>query len=462
VPGKRTLTESLPAHAGPVQRKVGATAPSPEAASVHEAAQRGVAGSSQALPHLDQIQASFGRHSVSGVAAHVGGPATEANEQIGASAYAVGNAVAFASAPDLHTAAHEAAHVVQQRAGVHLKGGVGEAGDAYEQHADAVADLVVQGKSSESLLDRMTGGGAAQGVQRKAVKTDWGEFRTDKFQAADDRGVEITLKFDPDETKVDAKQMGMTQTLKAEAGGQYIAIDPSASKRMVGSGGAKGSYHDTLTDSDNPLYGSPNLGAGKALKDTPADNNATSSPTQLGVNANYELGYCYKDGVTPKKKEAGMWDKPQSKKAEGYAKTFETTVLAVEGTQKDKYYGSVKWGYKIDASGIHPSDIELASKGDPTANFVEAAKLWNAAKTRGTLEVVADPATVLKGDASGTETLAKGTKLQQKSTVDWGGPAVLGEVLAANGTATGKTVYIKNVDVKDAGDGRDTKDLPIP
>ena len=73
-------------------------------------------------------------------AAHVGGAATAANDAMGAEAYATGNHVAFRAAPDLHTAAHEAAHVVQQRAGVALKGGVGEAGDPYEQHADAVAD----------------------------------------------------------------------------------------------------------------------------------------------------------------------------------------------------------------------------------------------------------------------------------------------------------------------------------
>ena len=50
---------------------------------------------------------------------------------------------------------------MQQRGGVQLKGGVGEAGDAYEQHADAVADTVVQGKSAEGLLDQMAGGGAS-------------------------------------------------------------------------------------------------------------------------------------------------------------------------------------------------------------------------------------------------------------------------------------------------------------
>jgi len=39
--------------------------------------------------------------------------------------------------------AHELAHVVQQRAGVSLKGGVGESGDRYEQEADAAARAVV-------------------------------------------------------------------------------------------------------------------------------------------------------------------------------------------------------------------------------------------------------------------------------------------------------------------------------
>src|SRR5262249_23052070 len=72
--------------------------------------------------------------------------------------FAVGNAVAFDGAPDLHTAAHEAAHVVQQRGGVQLKGGVNEAGDEHEQHANQVADRVVAGSSAEDLLDRYTSG----------------------------------------------------------------------------------------------------------------------------------------------------------------------------------------------------------------------------------------------------------------------------------------------------------------
>ncbi len=135
------------------------------------AAARGVGGSAGPLPHLDAIQRSFGRHDVTRVQAHADAAAVAGARDLGAEAFALGDHVAFGGPPSLHTAAHEAAHVVQQRAGVHLKGGVGEAGDRYEQHADAVADLVVQGRSSEAMLDKMAGGGhAAAGVQLKAKK----------------------------------------------------------------------------------------------------------------------------------------------------------------------------------------------------------------------------------------------------------------------------------------------------
>jgi hypothetical protein len=129
---------------------------SEDPASVHEAAAAGVSGASSSLPHFDQIQAAFGGHDLSQVRAHVGGEASAATEGMGATAYATGNHVAFRSQPDLHTAAHEVAHVVQQRQGVQLAGGVGKAGDAYERQADAVADRVVRGESAEALL----GGGA--------------------------------------------------------------------------------------------------------------------------------------------------------------------------------------------------------------------------------------------------------------------------------------------------------------
>ncbi|MCO4761669.1 MAG: DUF4157 domain-containing protein [Myxococcales bacterium] len=137
-------------------------------AGVQAAAAKGVSGGGGQIPHHDAIQASFGSdHDVGAIDSHVGGAAADASKAMGAQAYATGNSVAFSSAPDLHTAAHEAAHVQQQKAGVvQLKGGVGEAGDAYEKNADEVADRVVQGKSAADLLPGGAGGGGG-GVQQK-------------------------------------------------------------------------------------------------------------------------------------------------------------------------------------------------------------------------------------------------------------------------------------------------------
>jgi nucleoid-associated protein YgaU len=162
-PGKTTLVAQL--QAAP-QRP--ATAPDGGAL---DAAAKGVSGAGSALPHLDIIQSAFGRHDLSGVTAHAGPEAVQANRALGAEAYATDGKVAFAGAsPSLHTAAHEAAHVVQQRGGVQLKDGVGQSGDGYEHHADAVADAVVAGKSAEGLLDAHAGTGAGNAVQRSVVQ----------------------------------------------------------------------------------------------------------------------------------------------------------------------------------------------------------------------------------------------------------------------------------------------------
>ena len=173
-PGKVTRTSKLPAPtSSAVQRRAAASdarraAQSPEA--VRQTAARGVSGSGGRLPHHELIQQSFGHaHDLSNVQAHVGGQAAAASADIGAQAYATGERIAFRDTPDLHTAAHEAAHVVQQRAGVSLSSGVGQAGDAYERHADAVADRVVRGESAAPLLEPGTGAGGSNTVQRLDV-----------------------------------------------------------------------------------------------------------------------------------------------------------------------------------------------------------------------------------------------------------------------------------------------------
>ena len=159
--------QSLLAPSAPVQCHGGGTQ---DPAMVQQAAAQGVSGGGGRLPHLERIQHSFGDHDVANVQAHTGSGAGAACEAIGASAYATGNSVAFNGTPDLFTAAHEAAHVVQQRAGVSLSGGVGSVGDSYEQNADAVASRVVAGQSAADLLGRASQGGGSAPVQSKAVQ----------------------------------------------------------------------------------------------------------------------------------------------------------------------------------------------------------------------------------------------------------------------------------------------------
>ncbi len=126
------------------------------------AARRGAAGAGGTLPYFNLIQRAFGRHDISHIRAHLDGSARAAATELGEEAYAFGHHIVFSGYPDLHTAAHEAAHVIQQAAGVSLPTGFGEEDDAYEVHANAVADLVVNGESAEALLDQFSGGARAE------------------------------------------------------------------------------------------------------------------------------------------------------------------------------------------------------------------------------------------------------------------------------------------------------------
>jgi len=173
--GKRTRVPEADGDLPRLQLKgAGGSGALADRADTHGIAAAGVAGHGSALPHLDLIQRSFGPdHDLSRIGAHVGGPAAAAAAQLGAHAYATGDQVAFAAQPDLHTAAHEAAHVVQQRGGVQLKDGLGAEGDEHEAHADAVADRVVRGEPAADLLARFPSAvvAAAAAVQRAPAAT---------------------------------------------------------------------------------------------------------------------------------------------------------------------------------------------------------------------------------------------------------------------------------------------------
>jgi hypothetical protein len=168
-------------------------------------AERGVRAAGAQLPHLYAIQRSFGRYDLSGVRAHQDGAADVASRRIGASAYTLGDRVAFRAPASLRTAAHEAAHVVQQRGGVDIPGGVGQPGDRHERHADAVAERVVQGRSAEALLDAYA---PADSAARPAP-----------------RGAAVQMQDDP--TLTPHKKNGAVSVYELKEGGKTAAwIDP--------------------------------------------------------------------------------------------------------------------------------------------------------------------------------------------------------------------------------------------
>jgi hypothetical protein len=248
-PGRGTLVEQSPAPV--VQQRASGQA---SEATVHDAASRGVATPASPLPFANSIQRAFGRHDISAVQAHTGSDAAASAHAMGADAYATGNHVVLGRGGDLHTVAHEAAHVVQQRAGVHLKGGVGEVGDVHERHADAVADLVVQGRSAEGMLDQYTAGGdrgataGGQPVQR-AMREARVDAETDALYAqkaeAFELGMSPILAADPEANAgVDRMMEAVQKIVDAYASHTGKAKEATYAQELGWAGGDK--YYGAL------------------------------------------------------------------------------------------------------------------------------------------------------------------------------------------------------------------------
>lgn len=116
------------------------------------------------IPHLDAVAASFGDFDVAGVAYHGDEDGVASADAVGAHAFSRGEHV-VGDADDLHTSAHEAAHVIQHRAG----------GPGDESHADAVAAAVVGGRSAVPLLAEVgapSDGPALEGEASRLKYTD--------------------------------------------------------------------------------------------------------------------------------------------------------------------------------------------------------------------------------------------------------------------------------------------------
>ena len=200
--GKRTLTDMLPPAKSPVQRMAAVSAPAPvsavpnaqrqtlhdlfggvqrklsvaepDPATIHADAQQGIATAAAPLPYAETIQRAFGRYDVSTIQAHTNADAASSARSMSAKAYTVGDHVVLGEGADLHTVAHEAAHVVQQRGGLQIPNGVGSEGDPHEQHANEVASRVTRGASAEPLLDRYASPQGATGSSSPVQRVQLG------------------------------------------------------------------------------------------------------------------------------------------------------------------------------------------------------------------------------------------------------------------------------------------------
>jgi outer membrane protein OmpA-like peptidoglycan-associated protein len=404
-PGRRTLVEQSYGGATPppVQRRAESGAGHGDATAV---ATQGLTGSSVALPHADRIQAAFGRHSVSGVQAHIGGPAAEASQALGAQAYATGSSVAFARSPDLHTAAHEAAHVIQQRAGVSLKGGMGEVGDAHEQHADAVADAVVRGESAEPLLDRYSGGGGGTGVQcsfteSRPIPGSPSGFEIDlqtRNSPATQSGLDGYIRFVPGRGDVNSNTIAFTQIIKTTDAtpatkGNDIDIGtlppdrrqrgalgtPGIRTQDDAASGVEGGFHSDVHHRNSqaspahpagdPLL--PRYNFQPAAAGTTTGQGATQQPAQYGGGTGGRVGQTpgFKRSDLPEDiKAAAMYDFPGAG-GTVWNMDFEfQSVARGEDTQHD--YGTVLWGFGLRAGAVVNEHLKVVAGA--SATFHEA------------------------------------------------------------------------------------------
>ncbi len=192
--------------------------------SAAEVGESGFQGGGGAIPHKAAMERSFGRD-FSNVQAYSGGSARQANEQLGANAYAMGNQIAFKSAnPSEALVAHELTHVVQQTEGPAASGGAGGGIDTSgEAQAEAVEAAVSSGRPASSVL----GGPALKAAPGKKQGADG---------AAKGDGTDEKKKADEDEKK-EGEAKAAENEAKAAAGGEAGA---AVATKRASSGSASG------------------------------------------------------------------------------------------------------------------------------------------------------------------------------------------------------------------------------
>ncbi len=326
--------------------------------------------SGQPLPHFDAIQESFGRYGVGNVTARMGGEAAKAADAIGAEAYASGNDVAFQRAPSLHTAAHEAAHVVQQRGGVQLKGDVGVAGE-------------MAGGSAPSAVQ-------STAVQREAAPPNSGPAPETKPQQKSPL-VEALIQRAQTPGVIRAA-LAADPTLGAAIQGFFAAgnDDPKLNGFLaLAFPPSRRSATNTTPDDEKPnqpketISGKAGTGAGATLPATRADNKVLSKGT-----FNWSLS-----AETTSRPKFTADFKPDHTKVEAKAVSFAQTVIQQQGatqvfpggTRADPTKDKAKYTPFLESTDKKYIDHHPGTENDPYygAEWDQAGKKWKKETTPG-------------------------------------------------------------------------------
>jgi uncharacterized protein DUF4157 len=359
-------------------------------------------------------------HDFSNVRIHTDEKAARSAAATNARAYTFGRDIVFGAreyAPDTMYGqmliAHELAHVVQQQAGpksLQGKLNINDPGDAAERSADEAARRVMAPDNADfrstalSIRHSLLHSSTSSPLIQRAVKSWGGEFDTDKYELIKTPGldgVSIDLKFHPNKY-VDAELIGLTQTARSTEKGSpvpastFYGTDAEKkafeSYRIPGKDPNAGTMVDQLVKFPNPMYATGAAGAKDTLASTPTG-------AQWGTH-----GFHFTDKAGKlHEKDAHSIDGPTLSSAKKETKqVFESTALAIKGTQEGTYYGSVQWGWEKNAAGkVDKLPFKLVSNDVPSEVFAQAAGIWNKAKTSTGSNTIALP--VVEGKYTNTE-----------------------------------------------------------
>jgi hypothetical protein len=350
------------------------------------------------------MEPRFG-HDFSNVRIHADERAAQSAHDVRAAAYTVGNHAVFA--PDTYrpgTAsghrliAHELAHVVQQQntnSPPQAMPEIGHQDDRAEQEADAAAHAALAtahlpGPDASRWMPPLSAFPSGHPLlQRAPVETWAGKFEADPYnllkpergsgveKGLSGYGAHIEIEFTPN-AKVNAEEIAFVQTAQTLIDGtpQIRPNDPKqiTKTRMIDEFSPG---RGIQIDVGDPSVKMPLVG----MADPKGNDLSDATPNRLKIA---EIGWNSKTKHPPVK-AATMADEPSwavPDKSEA-SQVFETTALAIAGTQKGAYYGSVAWGWSKSATSLDATltKFQVASKDVPSSEYHEVAKMWNESKT---------------------------------------------------------------------------------